>query len=67
MRKSKNEAPGGEATGIDPHEDTDRIKNDLQRDAVTLGTAGPTSARVVAAISTLAIHPLDNLGVIGLT
>ena len=37
-RKSENEAPGGEETGIDPHEGTGRIENDLPRDEATLGT-----------------------------
>ena len=31
------------------------------------GPLGPTSARAVTAISTLTIHPLDSLGVIGPT
>ena len=31
------------------------------------GPLGPTSARAAAAISTPAIHPLDSLGITGLT
>ena len=67
MRKSENEVPGDEETGIDPHERIERTENDLQRDEATSGTHGPTSARAVIAISTSAIHPLDSLGVIGPT
>ena len=38
-RKSEDEAPGGEETGINPHEGTERTENDLQIDEATLGTA----------------------------
>ena len=33
--KSENEAPGDKETWIDPHEGTERIENDFQRDKAT--------------------------------
>ena len=38
VRKRENEAPGDDEAGIDPHEGTGKIENDLQKDEVTLGT-----------------------------
>ena len=66
-RKSKSGAPGEEETGIDPCEGTKRKENSLQRDEATSGTVGPASSRATTAISTSEIHPLDSLGVTGLT
>ena len=39
VRKSENEAPRDEETGIDPHEGTEGTENDLQRDEATSGIA----------------------------
>ena len=39
VRKRKDEAPGDEETGIDPHEGTEGTKSGLQRDEATSGTA----------------------------
>ena len=39
VRKSENEASGDEETRIYPHEGTERIENDLQRDEAMSGTA----------------------------
>ena len=43
-RKSNNEAPRDEETGIDPHERTEGIESGLQRDEETSGTAWSRAA-----------------------
>ena len=50
-----------------PRRDKEEQRTTSKETRQCQGPLGPTSSRAVAAISTPAIHPLDSLGVTGLT
>ena len=66
-RKSESGTPEDEETGIDPHEETNRTKNGLQRDEATSRTTWAHLSPSYSIDIHPEIHPLDSLGVIGPT